>query len=162
MLVGGKGKHPKEGNMIFDTLERLSQYKAVVPYAEEIAENLAKNDYVNLPQGEYRTEKSGILIQVQEYMSNPEPKFEVHQKFADIHIMLKGKEHYDAASILSSLPESFDSGKDIGFFDNKVEVRTTLLPGTFVLSYPMEPHRPRVAVDGKSEYTKKIVVKIPF
>ena len=57
--------------MIFDTLERLSQYKAVVPYAEEIAENLAKNDYVNLPQGEYRTEKSGILIQVQEYMSNP-------------------------------------------------------------------------------------------
>ena len=65
-------------------------------------------------------------------------------------------------SILSSLPESFDSGKDIGFFDSNTEVRTTLLPGTFVLSYPMEPHRPRVAVDGKSEYTKKIVVKIPF
>ncbi|MGN1163902.1 MAG: YhcH/YjgK/YiaL family protein [Candidatus Ornithospirochaeta sp.] len=147
--------------MIFDTFERLGLYKSVVPYLDEVIDNLRSNDYLNLPHGEYRTEKSGILIQVQEYSTNPEARFEVHDKFADIHIMLDGREYYDGARMLSSLPPLFDSDKDIGFFDSDIETRVTLLPGTFVISLPGEPHRPRFAFDGKAEEAKKIVVKIP-
>ena len=148
--------------MIFDTLDRLRAYRDVVPYADEIAEELESKDYSSLPQGEYRTKKSGILIQVQEYSTNPEARFEVHKRFADIHIMLNGREYYDGARILPSLPPLFDKEKDIGFFDSEYETRVALLPGTFVLSYPMEPHRPRFAIEGVSEKAKKIVVKIPF
>ena len=148
--------------MIFDTLDRLEKYSEVVPFIKEVAKELRENDYAKMDAGEYRTKENGILIQVQDYETNPSPKFEVHKKFIDIHSVLIGQEYYDAAKILNKLPDTFDQGKDIGFFDSDIEVRTKLTPGVFAISYPYEPHRPRVSVDGEKRKGKKIVVKIPF
>ena len=148
--------------MIYDTLDRLEEYSNVVPFLKEVAEELRSRDYKTLEGGEYRTKENGILIQVQDYETNPSPMFEVHKKFIDIHSVLIGEEYYDAARILNNLPESFDEGKDIGFFDSDIEVRTKLTPGTFAISFPYEPHRPRVSVDGEKRKGKKIVVKIPY
>ena len=148
--------------MIYDTLDRLEEYSSIVPFIKEVAEELRSKDYSSLPGGEYRTKENGTLIQVQDYETNPSPLFEVHKKFIDIHSVLIGEEYYDAAKILDSLPEGFDDERDIGFFDSAIEVRNKLTPGVFVISFPYEPHRPRVSVDGERRKGKKIVVKIPY
>ncbi|MBQ0071645.1 MAG: YhcH/YjgK/YiaL family protein, partial [Spirochaetales bacterium] len=83
-------------------------------------------------------------------------------KFIDIHMMLIGEEYYDCARILKDLPEGFAAANDIGFFESAIETRVKLTPGVWAVSYPFEPHRPRVSVSGKPEKTKKIVVKIPY
>ena len=148
--------------MIYDTLDRLEEYADIVPFVKEVASELREKDFKSLDGGEYRTKEHGILIQVQDYETNPNPLFEVHDKFIDIHTVLIGEEYYDGARILESLPKSFDEEKDIGFFDSEVEVRSKLTPGVFAISFPYEPHRPRVSVDGKRRKGKKIVVKIPY
>ena len=148
--------------MIFDSIERLGVYSKDVEALSEVAEELKKRDYKSLPAGLYYTEPNKILLQNQEYETVTESKFEVHKKFIDVHIVLEGEENYEVAKALDKLPESFEEDKDIGFFDATRDGVFTLKEGAFVLSFPNEPHRPRVSVDGKPHFTKKIVVKIPY
>lgn len=148
--------------MIFDSISNLERYSSVSSAIKEIAEELKKRDYKSLPEGLYYTEKNKILIQRQEYDTVTESQFEAHKKFIDIHIILEGEEIYEVMRALDKLPEGFDEAKDIGFFDGKKEGEVKLTEGGFVLSFPMEPHRPRVAVGNKPKFAKKIVVKIPY
>jgi len=148
--------------MIFDSIANLERYSSVSPYIKEVAEELKKKDFRALPEGLYYTEKNKILIQRQEYDTVVESRFEAHKKFMDLQIVLEGEENYEVMRALDKLPEGFDEVKDIGFFDGCKEGEVHLTEGVFVISFPMEPHRPRVAVGSKPSFTKKIVVKIPY
>lgn len=148
--------------MIFDSIDNLERYSSISPYIKEVAEALKKKDFRSLPEGLYYTEKNKVLIQRQEYDTVIESRFEAHKKFMDLQIVLEGEENYEVMRILDKLPEGFDEAKDIGFFDGKKEGEVKLTEGVFVISFPLEPHRPRIAVDSKPRFTKKIVVKIPY
>ena len=148
--------------MIFDSIERLDLYSGAVPALLEVKEELMRRDFSSLPAGEYRTEKSGILIQVQEYETALDKQFEVHGRFIDVHIVIRGSESYEVMRCLDKLPESFESDKDIGFFDGEKEGSVTLTDGVFVLSFPYEPHKPRVSATGNNDKVRKLVVKIPY
>ena len=147
--------------MVFDSVCRLRDYAGSVPFLEEVAEELSMRDFSSLPAGEYRTGKSRILIQVQEYDTASDRQFEVHARFIDVHIVLSGTERYEAMRCLDSLPDSFDEADDIGFFSGEMECAVTLTPGVFALSFPSEPHKPRACAAGCSSHVRKIVVKIP-
>ncbi|MBR1918368.1 MAG: YhcH/YjgK/YiaL family protein [Spirochaetales bacterium] len=148
--------------MIFDSIERLDVYRDCVPYAEEVKEALLSKEWEKLPAGLYRTEKNQLLIQLQEVEIDPDHQFEVHRDFIDVHVVLRCDEYYDAARCVDTLPESYDEKNDFTFIDARPETRVKLTRGVFAISFPYEPHRPRISTDSERHLQKKIVVKIPY
>ena len=125
--------------MIFDKLERLSVYFDSVPYLREICEELSGKDLSSIEIGTYYTEKSHVKYMVQSYETQESKKPEVHKKYADLQLVISGKERFDFASV-SPLPESF---KEV------------------VIVFPYEPHTPGLTAD-TAAVMKKIVAKIPI
>lgn len=148
--------------MIFDSIDRLDVYKGCVPFAEEVKEALLSKDWEKLPAGIYYTEKNHLTIQLQEVEIDPEHQFEVHGQFIDVHVVFRCDEYYDAARCIDTLPSSYDEKNDFTFLEAELETRVKLTPGVFAISFPYEPHRPKISTDSEKHLQKKIVVKIPY
>lgn len=146
--------------MIFDKLERLSVYFDSVPYLREICEELSGKDLSSIEIGTYYTEKSHVKYMVQSYETHESKKPEVHKKYADLQLVISGKERFDFASV-SALPESFKEVDDIGFYSEDLSSSLVLGEGEAVIVFPYEPHTPGLTADNTSAM-KKIVAKIPM
>ena len=88
--------------MIIDKIENLELYTAVVPEFAAIAKYLRETDLASLEEGSYEV-CPGVKCNVSEY----EPyaagdKWEVHKKYADLHLILK-----------SDNPDSIESFKPL-------------------------------------------------
>ena len=86
--------------------------------------------------------------------------WEFHRKYIDIQMVIKGKEKMGQTPIKNiNVTEPYNETKDIGHgtFDggNYYEVG----PGTFLIFFPSEGHRPALKVDGVDS-DKKIVIKV--
>ena len=146
--------------MIFDKLERLSVYFDSVPYLREICEELSGKDFSSIEIGTYYTEKSHVKYMVQSYETQECKKPEVHKKYADLQLVISGKERFDFASV-SPLPESFKEVDDIGFYADDLSSSLVLGEGEAVIVFPYEPHTPGLTAD-TAAVMKKIVAKIPI
>ena len=146
--------------MIFDKLERLSVYFDSVPYLREICEELSGKDLSSIEIGTYYTEKSHVKYMVQSYETQESKKPEVHKKYADLQLVISGKERFDFASV-SPLPESFKEVDDIGFYSEDLSSSLVLGKGEAVIVFPYEPHTPGLTAD-TAAVMKKIVAKIPI
>ena len=146
--------------MIFDEFERLSFYFESVPYLKEVCEELSEKDLASLPVGTYYTEKSRIRYMVQSYDTAAEKKPEAHKRYADLQLVVSGRERFDFDS-RSMLPESFKESDDIGFYDRPLDNSLILEEGECVIVFPYEPHTPGLSA-GKTGKMKKIVAKIPM
>ena len=142
--------------MIFDKLERLSVYFDSVPYLREICEELSGKDLSSIEIGTYYTEKSHVKYMVQSYETQESKKPEVHKKYADLQLVISGKERFDFASV-SALPESFKEVDDIGFYSEDLSSSLVLGEGEAVIVFPY----PGLTADNTSAM-KKIVAKIPM
>ena len=83
--------------------------------------------------------------------------FEAHKKYLDIHVMVKGCERVDIAN-----PEGLTLGENKGDFygyHGDAEQSVLLRPGDFLVVFPGDAHRLKIAVD-KPEPVSKVVFKI--
>ena len=146
--------------MINDRFSNLSRYYDSVPYLEEICDELYGKDLTSLEVGTYYTAKSHIKYMVQSYETRSDKKAEAHKAFADLQLVVSGKETFGVA-VKSELPPSFSDEDDIGFYDYDLESSIILSPGDAVIVFPCEPHTPGCTFR-EPEMVRKIVVKIPF
>ena len=149
--------------MIIDKIENLELYTAVVPEFAAIAKYLRETDLASLEEGSYEV-CPGVKCNVSEY----EPyaagdKWEVHKKYADLHIVAAGGEKIDCACTLDGEGLGYYSEEDdFMFIDTCGEGITTtnLKPGTFVYCAPHDGHRP--GLKWNTDKVKKAVFKIPY
>lgn len=92
-------------------------------------------------------------------LTEEEATFENHFAFADIHIMLEGQERVavsgmDALSVYQS-----DVEEDYMLCRGEEETSLTMQPGSFLLVFPGDAHKVRVAIDTPQK-VKKIIFKI--
>ena len=78
--------------MIFDTLENLSKYEAVLSGVKEAVRVLKETDLKSLEKGSYETQNKCCKYNINEYTSANDKRFEIHKKAADIQIVLSGTE----------------------------------------------------------------------
>lgn len=147
--------------MIFDSISNYKNYSGY-PELYKVLSFLA-----NLGEGKL-VEPNTVLVQDRifcnpvRFMSKPENecKYEAHQKYIDVHYIVKGVEGIATANV-NSLNEDtpFDSIKDIGFYTGKEEGRYFLRKGDFMVCYPSDAHKVGM-MEGESQPIEKIVVKI--
>lgn len=87
-------------------------------------------------------------------------KWEFHKKYIDIQYVIKGKEKMGMTPVESlSITTPYNETKDVGFGEASNGKFFVAEPGTFLIFFPTDAHRPNIKVEGFDK-TKKIVVKI--
>lgn len=91
-----------------------------------------------------------------------ESRPEKHQQYLDIHYLISGMEYIGTAIDTKDNPiyKAFAPGKDIQFYDHvKHETFVELFPGSFVILFPQDIHRPCCCLI-EPVSIRKIIVKI--
>jgi len=123
---------------------------------------LSKNNLKEIELGKHIIDGKNLFVNIQEYQTKTDAKYEAHKKYVDIQCVIKGEEVVgvtEKENCTTIIP--YDEEKDIEFMDiNTKEKYQTLSEGEFIILYPEDAHKPSMAIDGKPEFVKKAVVKV--
>lgn len=146
--------------MIIDKIEKILLYSQIPNYVCGFLKTLSKDT----PCGRYDLSETDY-VNVETYSTKliSEAKFETHDNYIDIQLLLAGKERIYLESrngLLEANP--YNTEKDITFYTNGLENSdyVTLNGSNFVMIYPHEAHAPQVSWNEESNIVKKAVFKI--
>lgn len=148
--------------MIIDNLDNISLYRNIPNSVIEFLDNL---DVGNLEYGKHVLDAS-TYVNIETYSTKAieNAKYESHDKYIDIQILLSGCEKIGVIDRnILSVSESYDNNRDITFYSEKINKdKTFLLNGSnFIMIFPHEAHAPQIAADfNTSENVIKLVAKI--
>ncbi|MFR9650540.1 MAG: YhcH/YjgK/YiaL family protein [Rikenellaceae bacterium] len=145
--------------MILDRFENASLYYGLTPSMERAFEIIAQTDWASLPAGVTELEGKEIFVNIMEVdLKQPQDaKLEIHNRYADIQILLDGDEEGFGWSARSDIKEAigeFDEQKDVQFFNDKHQTIYYIRKGQFTILMPEDAHAPMI---GKSAVRKAIV-----
>ncbi len=123
---------------------------------------LKNTDMASLKPGRYQVWGDSVYVTVTENASKDSSltKWESHQNYADIHLMITGKELIGVGPVKGTANVvPYDATKDVGFWDVKGKFYEAD-PKTFFIFFPnLNAHRPSNKLpDGGQE--KKLVIKV--
>ena len=143
----------------------LSAYAQLNPYFAKAFEDIKKIIAEKTEAGKYIVEEDTYFYMVQEYEAKllENSKYEMHEKFIDIQVILEGEEE-----IRFDKPENLKPGiepkGDNVFFTIESDTCTTavLSEGDLSIIYPGEPHAPGIRHSEEKKNIRKIVFKIKY
>jgi biofilm protein TabA len=143
--------------MILDTLENMKRYAKDMPDLAKIAEIVKKGDWKD---GKTVVD-DGLYYMVSHYDTHKKGTsgFETHEKYADVQMVLSGKECIDLSTGKLKERKPYSKENDIAFFDGEDSVGCHMVPGLFVVLFPGEAHEPSLD-DGAQCSIKKVVFKV--
>lgn len=146
--------------MIIDKIENTKLYTQIPDYVCEFLKTLSKDT----PCGRYNLSDTDY-VNIEEYLTKTisDAKFETHDKYIDIQLLLSGKEriYLDSRDGLKEA-NPYNLEKDITFYTDDINFSDYVtLDGTnFVMIYPHEAHAPQVSNDNIPHNVKKVVFKL--
>lgn len=145
--------------MILDYVNRIEHYKGLLPNLVEVM-NYAQT-LVDAPVGRYDfVDDCFVLVQEMDTKLPSEKQFELHRKYADIHVVLEGQESVGYEDIANLPPnEEFNETKDMQMLDGDGQY-VTVNPGMFCLVLPHDGHKPGCCVETPGKL-RKFVIKLP-
>lgn len=126
---------------------------------------LAKNDPTTYPVGKYVLDSTNVTLTITDAPSvRPfeQTKWEAHCQKVDLQYIARGAEKMGIAPLSGAkVLMQYDLRKDVGFYqpNEKKAKYIVAQPGTFLLFFPSDAHRPNIQVDG-FDTVRKIVFKI--
>lgn len=127
--------------MILDTLDCIVKYAGISPNFETAVRWLQETDPEALEPGRTDIDGEKVYAVMSENRLEPkEPVFEVHRRYADIQIILRGREGFRygrKGKELSGKPEN-----DVWFCEADRQVPFELEEGGFTVFLPGEAHAP--------------------
>lgn len=126
---------------------------------------LADKDIATLAAGRHPLDGDAIFASVERLRTQDEQvrRFEAHQRYLDIQLLLAGREKHRYAPDLHgmTLVEDHLRERDLAFYSPPTSHSSLFLePGHYAVYFPGEPHSPCCAVTEGGEEIHKIVFKI--
>jgi biofilm protein TabA len=147
--------------MILDKIENADLYRGIHPRIAAAIEWLKKTDLAALPLGKTVIDGEHLFALVQEYTPKPPEllKFEAHQRYWDVQVVVSGVERMGWAHLSQmTVSEPHDAERDVAFFPGAGQF--LLVPaGYFTIFAPQDVHMPGVAAEPLSP-VRKVVVKV--
>ncbi len=147
-----------------NALEFAKQYHANKSYWDKALAYLKNNNLDTLSPGKYPIDGDNVFASVT--INKPKvfeaTKWEAHRKYIDIQYVIRGKEKMGVAPLSkTSVVEPYNETKDVGFYNvTDADSRFYIaVPGTYLIFFPQETHRPNIKIEGCDE-DKKIVIKV--
>ena len=146
--------------MIIDKIENLAMYRIVPDHVVDFVKTLK----TNIKTGRYELiDKDFANVETYTTKALQDGKFEAHNNYIDIQILLEGKERiYYTSTSSVSVETPYDEQRDIKFYADKIDkFDYVTLDGTnFAMIFPHEAHAPQVSASDKQTEVKKVVVKV--
>lgn len=149
--------------MICENINRRNNYSSVNKNFEKAFEFLESNDLTKLSVGKHEIQGEEIFALVQEYITKnqEEKKFESHEKYIDIQLIVEGQEIMGYTPVQGlEIKEDLRPAKDMIFYKetlNGSNVKFT--SGDYAIFFPEDAHKPCCALNECSK-VRKIVVKV--
>ena len=151
----------KDNGCVFDKIENCQRYASNERLGKAF-DFLARSDLSSLSAGRYEIDGDAVFALVQECELKPinQMKVEAHRRYIDIQAPLDGPEDYGYGRLNDdNLNQPFDEAKDIGFYEQAVDV-VRLTPGEFAMfTPPLAAHGPCCST-GDLGKRKKVVIKV--
>lgn len=147
--------------MILDTLKNKEQYASLHPRFKAVFDYIDTHDLASMELGRHDIDGDNIFVMVQEIELRPreQARLELHRKYIDIQLVLRGPEEVfgwsEKKDCLTAETE-FDEAKDIQFFTDKPQCFYTVREGQFSILYPEDGHAPMLG----EGVVKKCIFKI--
>jgi len=148
--------------MIYDRIENAEIYFKACKGMSRALKFYREKCSPGIECGKYRI-GAGIFAIVQEYESKDRSDgfFEVHRKYVDIQIVIKGTELAGIANLKDCRTiQKYDSEKDFHKLEGGNDI-ITLKKGFFAVFFPQDAHMPGVKSGTNKEKIKKVVFKLP-
>ena len=140
--------------MIFDTLNRLAQYRGICPGLDKLIDFTLAHDLNALPAG--RNEIDGDLAWMNVNVAPLVPEtdlYERHMEHLDLQIPL------DAGEIITVKPVEeleWDFEGETGFTHGPAGTPLHMVPGTFAVFFPGDAHNCGISEDGQTSCRKLV------
>lgn len=146
--------------MVFDSLDNLNMYASLHESFGKVFDYIRSLDFSSLDVGRIESEDGSFYINVDEAELRPLEKAwpEVHDKYIDIQIPLRGSEFIacmnrsECCKLMETNPTN-----DCSFYGEVPSSMINLKEGQFVIFFPQDAHAPLVGSEGR---VKKMVVKV--
>ena len=140
--------------MIFDTLNRLAQYRGICPGLDKLIDFTLAHELNALPAG--RNEIDGDLAWMNVNVAPLVPEtdlYERHMEHLDLQIPL------DAGEIITVRPVEeleWDFEGETGFTHGPAGTPLHMVPGTFAVFFPGDAHNCGISEDGQTSCRKLV------
>ena len=149
--------------MICGNMYNIKDYSSINKKIMMAFEFLKNNDLKELAVGKYEIQGEDIFALVQEYTTQKEDekKWESHEKYIDIQLIVEGQEIMGYAPISSlRIEEDLRLEKDLIFYEETLKGSNIKFSSDdYAIFFPEDGHRPGCALDECSK-VRKIVVKV--
>ncbi len=150
--------------MIVDSIEKMGRYKGLDKGIDMAIDFVENTNLSSLEEGKHEISGSDVFAIVQKYTTSPKvDKFmEVHADYADIQVMVSGKEaiYFAVSSAGMDEHQAYTKEKDCALYKTEIDHTAAILrDGEFALLYPGELHIPCCRVDEACDVVK-IVIKV--
>ena len=147
--------------MIIAKREHALCYKGVHPRLDKALELVCDEEFLaSVGAEKVCIEGDALYAFRNEFMTVPleETFFEAHQKYLDVQMLLSGKERCETADP-ATLGEPFEEKGDFKGYHGEAEQSVILRPDNFMVVFPGDAHRLKIAVD-RPEAVTKVVFKV--
>ena len=145
--------------MILARNKDAAAYRGIHPRLDRALDLLTDEFLASVGTETQKLDGDALYVTRFDYDTVPfaETFYESHKKYLDIHVMVKGCERVDIAN-----PEGltlYESKGDFYGYHGEAEQSVLLRPGDFLVVFPGDAHRLKIAVD-RPEPVSKVVFKI--
>jgi YhcH/YjgK/YiaL family protein len=144
--------------MVIDTLKQAEQYTALHPLFAKAFKFLNDNDLNSLEPGKHPIDGDNMWANIMHapLKTIETANLEVHDKYIDIQVVIKGEETYGwiPRSACKHPKGEMNTEKDVLFFEDKSQTFITLRDGDFAIFFPEDGHQPMI---GEGEIRKCII-----
>ncbi len=149
--------------MIIGKITDLKKYEALSEHFKTAIDYLLGQDLLSLENGKYPIDGENVYLIRDSYEPREQEVcfFESHMLYADLQVVLKGKEgfgyiHKDQPSV--QVTEAYNPEKDMAKYEANPELIYNLEAGSFAIVFPEDLHMVKVKVE--PSFVEKIVLKI--
>ena len=136
--------------MIFDRIENLMRYSALLPNLDKVAAYIKEGNY-NFEGGIVNLHGDALYVSPFEGVGKErhEARLEAHCRYIDLQLLIKGSEEigWSPLSLCHQAVASYSQEKDIIFYNDPVRDFLKLTPGYFAVFFPEDAHAPLVGAE---------------
>ena len=145
--------------MILDKLTAANAYRGIHQRLDAVLDRLNEGFLSTVGPEAMKLDGDALYVTRFTYETLPleDTFFEAHKRYLDVHLMVAGKERVEIASPAGL--ELFEHQGDFYAYRGKAEQSLILRPGSFLVVFPEDAHRIKIAVD-KPETVSKVVFKV--